>query len=1176
MVGTSTLLRSSGIINLQKRQKEVSQQRKNAIEYKIPEQNVAQPQQVSQGDLEAQRQYEQDLAKYNAAMKDQEDWKLAERLVSQGKEYAAKGDPSVWSKVKKINEYQNRMLEFQAMKAPTEIFIGSPSKPTATDSLGQGMSVATQNTYRDPIYDTQGKFTGQYRDKLIPTPKPASSNVVIKYGENRGSVGGMSIAPELRKDILTPNVKPDVLTQRYIENVSRPTNVNKPTVSSEIRRYQDLGYTSSQANKLAKESVNQGGMTYSPERAKEITKSTTGEKIKEFYIATNPIMWGTQRSVEKVSEYKKGSASNKELKKVEFENERLSRELQGMNQVYGNETTGTINLPNKQYEEYYFKSQEEYQKNLNKYKELGATVDEQGNIKSPTEKRGFFGIGEEYSKSDVYKKSSLPEPIGFITSLPRMLGTEVGGFLSAGAKSIGLKNPEEGGKGGLLGFNVPETKFISTYKDYSGKNIMINGKAVRKEVTVPSQRINILTPKQLQTGGELVPYLNPIGGEIFIGESSLTLGGKILQEGSIKRGVTGYATEYTGEAIGLATLGLLKGGGATKKFFNKEFEVIEKNIPLKSTEPFAYERVSTKYVEGEPKRVSEYVQFVEREPATANIRTTRFRERFPRIFKPLSVNIQPAKFSVLKTIEPTEMISKEPFGVAEIIEGKKYKTIYGIKGQSVLAPVEENVKETKSLIESSKVLRISKPNKKTISIKTPVVKGFEGFLPNLELTQAKTISTTITTPSGKFDITKSLTKFEGNKVPLRTTTFEKVQGVDEEGYKILYHSTTESNLPKIRKEGLRPSEITNNLGGIEKKRYVSLGLTPKEVKGYGAERAMRNRWKGINDKEITLKVKVKEGEYIKGEGKSGIEEYRVLEVPKENIKVVEDKLLDVGLPKMNVKASSIKKVPKVKELPTVSTIQDNLPRMVGGTGKVTSEFIGTGQYEQTQTISARTINVPQQNTFVENKPTQDNILVNRKEMSLQFKTPQIETLKPSLKLDMGLKTNEILKPVEQTKVQERTRLNELVKVAQQMKQEQVMKQQQRLGLKQPQKQSLKLKTIVPKVKTPFKLGNNLLKKISKKAEEGQFEAFAFKFGKQISVAKGTREQVSSELGTFLQKELSASGFLTKGGKKIKAEETGLLGTEFRKSRTKNPYLIVEEKNLRLRKSGTGKIIQMWR
>ena len=83
--------------------------------------------------------------------------------------------------------------------------------------------------------------------------------------------------------------------------------------------------------------------------------------------------------------------------------------------------------------------------------------------------------------------------------------------------------------------------------------------------------------------------------------------------------------------------------------------------------------------------------------------------------------------------------------------------------------------------------------------------------------------------------------------------------------------------------------------------------------------------------------------------------------------------------------------------------------------------------------------------------------------------------------------------------------------------------------------------------------------------------FGNRFGKskELGVFK-SKQEAKRSLEKFLIKTLGASGYIEKGGKKLKAEETGLLKElGFRKSKL-NKFLIVEKKNRRLKK-GTSEV-----
>jgi len=118
----------------------------------------------------------------------------------------------------------------------------------------------------------------------------------------------------------------------------------------------------------------------------------------------------------------------------------------------------------------------------------------------------------------------------------------------------------------------------------------------------------------------------------------------------------------------------------------------------------------------------------------------------------------------------------------------------------------------------------------------------------------------------------------------------------------------------------------------------------------------------------------------------------------------------------------------------------------------------------------------------------------------------------------------------------------------------------------------------PVIHIPLKSSGGLLRRLSKKVDEDGFEAIGFRFGKEVSLGTGTKQESAKTLSKFLEGTLGASGLLkeTKTGKKIRAEETGLLrDISYRKSKI-SPFLVVEKKGKRLRRGGTGKAIQYFR
>jgi len=111
-------------------------------------------------------------------------------------------------------------------------------------------------------------------------------------------------------------------------------------------------------------------------------------------------------------------------------------------------------------------------------------------------------------------------------------------------------------------------------------------------------------------------------------------------------------------------------------------------------------------------------------------------------------------------------------------------------------------------------------------------------------------------------------------------------------------------------------------------------------------------------------------------------------------------------------------------------------------------------------------------------------------------------------------------------------------------------------------------------KTPF-LQRLLSKVETKEGKEDLFSVFVKKSGKEVVIGKtSTKGEAESLLKTKLVKTLRASGGIKFGETKLKAESINL-GLDFGKSK-RDKFLIVEKKEKRLRKSGTGFDIQAFR
>ncbi len=266
--------------------------------------------------------------------------------------------------------------------------------------------------------------------------------------------------------------------------------------------------------------------------------------------------------------------------------------------------------------------------------------------------------------------------------------------------------------------------------------------------------------------------------------------------------------------------------------------------------------------------------------------------------------------------------------------------------------------------------------------------------------------------------------------------------------------------------------------------------------------------------------------------------------------------------------------PKVITTPTKEIVstqvafrQEGLPLMVGGTGLTTTPYAGQGVYE-VQEVGAIQLRGTLQPSFIELKVRQEEL---QPQIEI-LRTGQrfIQPLKEEVKSALDIKsTQKYLQPQK-----EALKETQLFRQVLQLKEIQIQKLTQRQIQKARQIQKpIEFKQIIP-----IKLGD-LISKVKKIAKEKPevFEAWSKVLGREKKIGTfGTQERAEEKLGKFLKKELSAAGFLTKAGKKLKASELKLLkDVEFRKSKL-SEFLVVEKKEKRLRKATTGQDIQYFR
>jgi len=1135
MVSKGVLLKSAGIVGLQKRKQQVKQ-----TQYKIPKSKAVQPQQPSQSDLEAQKRYEYDLKVYQSAMKEQGEWVTAQNLVMRGKGYAAKGDPGVYAKVQKIHKYQSEMGKYAMMKAPT---------PPG------GAFVTTGLTITKNVYDTATKT----------------------YTDSAGNKMSMASAP-----------KGAIVTDSRLTT----PKISAPTISYETKRYQDLGYTQPQASKLAKESVRQGGMTFSPERAKEITKLTTREKLRDIYIATSPITLGAKRTVEAVSKSKKIVKQIKETEKITSKMDRLSRELKGLEQVYINENGEWTS--SEKAKESYLRKVKEYEKSLKDYERMGAVVEE-GKITEPKVTLGFFGLTKE---EPISKYKGLTSPWSALSTQVDIMGGEYFATIGAGIEKIGIKSPEREIKYKYTTLAPYPSGTIQSDVLTGEPNLFITkeGSYIRPEVTskeigekvykfgsgavslgkyaVPVVGMGFFageTAGRVQESGGIKPYIKAHPGE------ALLTGGIILTAGTL--GGARYLTKVTGKEI----VGGVRYSTRAQDLFGKRIRISREGVETLPSKSYKYQITKKILVPGESRELLSIVGKPGLQEKVAGKTITYFEEltgtaRDIKVGQKIIVETPEGilyggkpygKLGQLERKKVTEYLEKQGYTKKQINQMIRFKQPKVIEssflGKGKIIQAEDKLTyELAGTLKSQPIKRITEeiPSRlgqgeiKYIKISgKPVAGGKEGIqlfrgiedvrkayltkkgLPFSKLSQAgKTRET--------FDIlssTKKITPKELPPVKLKLVKERKgVYALETEGAQLefiggkeygIYRDVSISKkvIPSVRKP-----DLTKSIVLVEKGEPTLKVIDETVIKTTG----------------------------FKGGGKPSSEQFF-----KQLYSIEEQKQVMGGAVSSAIK----KELPTIKQ-PSVKTISiletKETPLMVGGTGLKTLPYAGTQQYEY-QELGAMTISIPTQKAFVETRPSEKLEVISIQKPSLKFKTPQLNVPKEIIKPREEFKMKEVLKPIERVREKEKLKISEVLKVAQRLKQEQILQLKQLSILKQPQKVKQPITPkITPKIKIPIKLPS-LLKRLEKKAEEGElFEIFVTKKGKEVKLEDTfttlglAKKKLLGELGTTLR----AGGFITRGGKPIKFGELGMLGGEFRPSKV-SPFKVIQKKEKRLKKGG---------
>ena len=502
------------------------------------------------------------------------------------------------------------------------------------------------------------------------------------------------------------------------------------------------------------------------------------------------------------------------------------------------------------------------------------------------------------------------------------------------------------------------------------------------------------------------------------------------------------------------------------------------------------------------------------------------------------VNLQTGKETSIKLAKISMTRNK---AIIETIEKARFSTVK--KGGFLIDKMPE------ARIVDTQVVKFTAP--KTLG------KGTLSSGETIELREYKSLSGVTTRKPIKLS-QEQFEAFIKRKTPLSVVKDEgRFYTVKDKTYEIIKYA---------RKEGQQDIIIEGTFdGGVTSRTEVQTIFRRFIVKGTGTSDYLnpsRTRYVEPKIKLPTSKFEsfewLKDTKPIKNIGGQNIKLGKVSSEPTTKLSQVIGQAIDKPIPM--VKTDLSKSISMTRTLPQ-------------------SEFYGTGTYETTG------FSLPVAGALSMNLQTQLKEQIITKQMTMVQPMTMVKPMTLVQPLTM-VQPMTMVKPM--ILVQQKIQVKQLQKVAQvlQVKQLQKLQVLQQIKTKQVTRQVIqrptRLKTpttikpikIIPPISVG--LGKRKLQRLASKVDTDEFKAIAFKFGKEVEVGKGTKESVAKDLSKFLKGDLSASGFLEKGGKKLRAEETGLLkDLTFRKSRVSS-YLVVEKKERRLRKGTTGKEVQFFR
>jgi hypothetical protein len=385
---------------------------------------------------------------------------------------------------------------------------------------------------------------------------------------------------------------------------------------------------------------------------------------------------------------------------------------------------------------------------------------------------------------------------------------------------------------------------------------------------------------------------------------------------------------------------------------------------------------------------------------------------------------------------------------------------------------------------------------------------------------------------------------------IKKTPLSKTFGKDEELI-TLYHGTTKESAESIKMLGFKGD--------------TSFTTNKEFAESFARRKAVTDRIKGIKSEPEVLEFKITKEEYLKARGQTKSKFYEEVVIKKDKVDLFSGtkdlpeikggsnlliiKNIETDTKPLAEVTSKVLDI-KTKQLPkTLNPLIEESPKMIGSSSV---KVIPSASSINIEEVPAKTIPAIKETSLMKEGITP--------KIDTSFKSSQPSRASEGIKLDLGQKPS--------------FKLGESQKVSQQEK------QSNRVGFKEmfslltgkTTKTTKTPKTTEIKIpKGKIKLGIPSKEDTTKsKTTKGLFKVLVRKKGKDIEIGEFETERTAKqELFKTIRKEIRASGFVEKGGEKIKID---LSGTEFRPSKV-DEFRVVEPKRRRI-KRGTSESSQL--